>query len=156
MKLRIFSLAIVILLLAAPAALAASPHFVSVSASIADSGALEVKFKEAGLGANLNIQYYLRAGTTATWVCSDNSVPPTTVFAAPIEKWATFSSGKNGSVSATMSVGPVAPGALWGCPKNKQVLKYVSYGTGTRNIPIGLADRTNALIVTLPNIERLF
>jgi hypothetical protein len=40
------------LVMAAPAALAVSPHFINASATVNSDGSLTVNFKEAGLGTN--------------------------------------------------------------------------------------------------------
>ena len=46
-------------------------HFMSVSASVNDGGALVVSWDEAGLG-NENIDYTLNADATATYACINN------------------------------------------------------------------------------------
>ncbi len=63
-------MALLALLLAASPVLATSPHFVNWSFSVdpPDYG-LTVNFKEAGLGANVGIDYELSATATGLWGC---------------------------------------------------------------------------------------
>ncbi|MBI1919557.1 MAG: hypothetical protein HYS23_00605 [Geobacter sp.] len=93
---------------------AQNPHFVgTVTAKIQPNGSVNVKFKEAGLGSNVNIDYVASADVTAVCVCvtnsgqcpnAENKKTTTTHIDVP----ATISSGKNGTVSATLNI--PAPG----------------------------------------------
>jgi hypothetical protein len=97
------------LLVAAGVAWATNPHFIFVRASIQQNGDLDVKFKEAGLGTNQNIDYLAEADVTATCNCvthsgkcpsASNKVTEESHVAEP----ATFNSGKNGQVNATITL----------------------------------------------------
>ncbi len=148
MKLRLFSLIFIALLLAAPVALAANPHFVSIDPSIANSGSLQVKFKEAGLGANQSILYLLRANGSAVWGCKDKSgnifnIQP--AFSMPIEKRTTLTASKNGSISATVTLAAPRPAALTCAAPAQAFLLSVQYNNG------GLADYTNGLVQLIPD-----
>jgi hypothetical protein len=88
---------------------AVNAHFISVTASIEQNGDLNVKFKEAGLGTNQNINYLAEADATVTCNCvthsgkcpsAANKVTETSHVAEP----ATFNSGKNGNVTATITL----------------------------------------------------
>jgi hypothetical protein len=110
----------------------------------------------------VSTQYVLRANSTATWGCTDKkgTVSPVnrvTVYAVPVEKWAAYTSGKNGNVSATMSVGPIPAPAGWTCSGDmKAVLVSVIYGAPTRLSGPALADFTNGLMVTIPDQSAVF
>jgi hypothetical protein len=82
-------------------------HFLFADSSLAASGALVVDFKEAGLGNNQNIDYELTGDLSATFgfvnkggnlVQGDPWLVSGTTLAE-----GTFSSGKNGNVTATLT-----------------------------------------------------
>ena len=133
--------------MAAPAALAVSPHFVSASGAVNSDGSLTVNFKEAGLGTNQNINYTLTAQGTATWVCVNNgganpSAQNKTTVNGPVSASGTFSSGKNGNVTASLTVQP--PPSNITCPKGQKLqLASASY-TG-----VTLTDTTDGITVSL-------
>lgn len=93
---------------------AQNPHFVgTVTAKIQPNGSVNVKFKEAGLGSNVNIDYVASADVTAVCVCVTNSgqcpnAENKKTTSTHIDVPATISSGKNGAVSATLNI--PAPG----------------------------------------------
>ncbi len=148
MQRRIAVLALVFMAVAlvAQQALAVSPHFVSASGTF-NNGTLTVDFKEAGLGTNQNIDYILTAAATATYVCvnkggANPSAQNKTTVAGPVSASGTFNSGKNGNVTASLTVSP--PPSDISCPKGQDLeLASVSYSTVT------LTDTTSYLSVAL-------
>ena len=72
---------------------------------------LTVKFEEAGLSTNQTIDYLLSADASATYVCvnkggSNPSAQNKTTVSGPVSEEGTFSSGKNGNVTASLTVSP--------------------------------------------------
>jgi hypothetical protein len=133
--------------MAAPAALAVSPHFISASGTLNADGSLTVKFKEAGLGTNELINYTLTANATATYVCvnrggANPSASNKTTVSGPVSATGTFSSGKNGNVTASLTVSPPAPGIT--CPPGQSLeLASVTYTSVT------LTDASNGISTSL-------
>jgi hypothetical protein len=134
--------------LAVPAALAVSPHFISASATLNANGTLTASFKEAGLGTNQLISYELTADATATYVCvnkggANPSAQNKTTVAGPVSATGTFSSGKNGNVSASLTVSP--PPSDISCPKGQTLqLASVSYTN------VAITDTTNDVTEPIP------
>jgi hypothetical protein len=98
---------------------AASPHFLQASASGPDaSGRLAVSFKEAGLGTNDNIDYTASATATAEYVCVTKSgrcpaAANKQTTTGQVTASGSFASGKNGQVTASLTISPpAAPSAL--------------------------------------------
>jgi hypothetical protein len=145
---------------AVPAALATSPHFINASGALNANGSLTVSFKEAGLGSNQLIDYTLSAQGTATYVCvngggSNPSAQNKTTVNGPVSASGTFSSGKNGNVSAALTVKP--PASDIGCPKG-QKLELASAGytqvtltDTTDNVSASLGDFSSGCL--LPNVR---
>src|SRR5215471_10533644 len=104
--------------LGASPALAVSPHFISASATANSDGTLTVNFKEAGLGTNQLISYTAAANGTAT-----PSAQNKTTVNGPVSKTGSFSSGKNGNVTASLTIQP--PPSNISCPKG-QTLQLAS------------------------------
>jgi hypothetical protein len=133
--------------MAAPAALAVSPHFISASGTLNGDGSLTVKFKEAGLGTNQNITYTLTADATATYVCvnrggANPSAQNKTTVSGPVSATGTFNSGKNGNVTTSLTVSP--PPSDISCPPGQSLeLASVTYTNVT------LTDTTNGISITL-------
>jgi hypothetical protein len=133
--------------LAVPTALAVSPHFVNASGTLNANGSLTVNFKEAGLGTNQNIDYTLSAQGTATYVCvnkggANPSAQNKTTVNGPVSASGSFNSGKNGNVTASLTVSP--PPSDITCPNGQKLeLASVSY-TG-----VTLTDTTNGITVNL-------
>ena len=142
----------IVLLLALPLLLAmgaltpahaASPHFIYANGALNGGGTLTVKFKEAGLGANQNIAYLLEADATATYVCvnrggANPSASNKTTVAGPVSSTDTFSSGKNGQITNSLTVSP--PPSDISCPNGQSLqLASVSYENVT------LTDTTNGI-----------
>lgn len=146
--------------MAAPAALAVSPHFISGSGTLNSDGSLTVKFKEAGLGTNQLINYELTADATATYVCvnrggANPSASNKTTVSGPVSASGTFSSGKNGNVTASLTVSP--PPSDITCPPGQALeLASVTYTnvvlTDTTNgVSISLGDFSSGCL--LPNVR---
>jgi hypothetical protein len=138
-----------LLVLAAIApAQAVSPHFISSSGTLNGDGTLTVKFKEAGLGTNQNITYTLTADATATYVCVNKgggnpSASNKTEVSGPVSATGTFSSGKNGNVTASLTVSP--PKSTLSCPNGQSLeLAQVSYTN------VSLTDTTNQVSASIP------
>jgi hypothetical protein len=133
---------------AASAALAQNEHFIRASGSLNNNGSLTVSFKEAGLGTNQNITYVLSADATATYVCvnrggANPSAQNKTTVAGPVSSTGTFSSGKNGSVTASLTVSP--PPSDISCPSGQSLqLAQVTYNNVT------LTDTTNNVTADIP------
>jgi hypothetical protein len=133
--------------LAVPA-LAQSPHFIRASASLNNNGTLTVSFKESGLGDNQNINYAATADATATYVCvnrggANPSAQNKTTVAGPVSATGTFSSGKNGSISASLTLSP--PPSDISCPSGQSLqLAEVSYTN------VAITDTTNNVSESIP------
>jgi hypothetical protein len=106
-------LALAVLALAAATVWAVNPHFIFVRASIQADGDLDVSFKEAGLGTNLNIDYLAEADATVTCTCVNNgeqcpNAANKVTFTEAVAEPATFNSGKNGQVNKVITLSPPA------------------------------------------------
>jgi hypothetical protein len=143
-------------------AFAASPHFLKASASLSGTN-LVVSFKEAGLGNNQNIKYTASADATATYVCvnrggTNPSASNKTNVSGPVSATDTFNSGKNGSISQSLTVKPPQAPASFSCPKGqterlaKVTYTNVSITDTTNNVtePISGTFSTGCL---LPNVR---
>lgn len=104
---------------------------------------LTVSFKEAGLGTNQNIDYLAEADATATYVCvnkggANPSAQNKTTVAGPVSETGTFSSGKNGQVTASLTIDP--PPSDISCPPGQSLqLAQVSYTN------VSITDTTNGV-----------
>jgi len=141
---------------AAGPALATSPHFVKTSASgISSTGTLTVNFKEAGLGDNQQITYVLSADSTAVYACINHGgnhpqASNKETVSGPVSATGTFSSGKNGSITASLTIAP-PPAGDFSCPGNQRlVLASVSYSN------VSLSDTTNGVSETFGTFSRVF
>jgi hypothetical protein len=128
-------------------AFADSPHFNTASATLLNNGNLKVSFKEAGLGSNQNINYEATADATATYACQNGggnfpSDPKKQTVSGPVSGTGTFSSGKNGSISASLTIAP--PASTLNCPGGqREVLGTVSYTN------VAITDTTNGVSKTI-------
>jgi hypothetical protein len=140
------------LAMGATAAFADSPHFIRASGSLNGDGSLTVSFKEAGLGTNQNIDYTLTADSTVTYVCvnrggANPSASNKTTVSGPVSASGTFSSGKNGQVTASLTVKPPGPGTF-SCPAGQSLqIAEVSYSSVT------LTDTTNNVSISLGSFD---
>jgi hypothetical protein len=146
--------------IAVPAALSQNEHFVTAKGTLNANGSLTVSFKEAGLGTNQLINYTLSADATATYVCvnrggANPSAQNKTTVAGPVSASGTFSSGKNGQVTASLTVSP--PPSDITCPNGQTLqLASVSYTNvtltdTTNNVSISLGDFSSGCL--LPNVR---
>jgi hypothetical protein len=144
----------------ATAAFAQNEHFIRASGSLNNDGSLTVSFKEAGLGTNQNIDYALTADATATYVCvnrggANPSAQNKTTVAGPVIATGTFNSGKNGQVTASLTVSP--PPSDISCPPGQSLeLASVTYTNvvltdTTNNVSIALGDFDSGCL--LPNVR---
>jgi hypothetical protein len=135
-----------ILVLTAQAAMAASPHFISASAARSGDN-LVVKWKEAGLGDNLNIDYSATATATRVDSCVNggNKVPADpkkTTTQAQVSAQGTFSV-KNGSVNGSLTLTP--PATTLTCPPGqKATLISLAYTN------VSITDLTNGITEPIP------
>jgi hypothetical protein len=136
------------LALSVSVAFADSPHFVSASAKL--SGVtLVVSWKEAGLGTNQLIDYTASADATAVYVCVNNgganpSAKNKTTVSGPVSANGTFSSGKNGNVTASLTLNPPSAGGF-SCPSGQDLeIASVSYTN------VAITDTTHGIIEPIP------
>jgi hypothetical protein len=132
------------LALAVPAAHADSPHFTRASASLNSNGTLTVSFKEAGLGTNQLITYVASADGTAVYVCVNKgggnpSASNKTTVNGPVTASGDFSSGKNGQVTASLTLSPPSAGSFSCPPGQSMQVASVSYSN------VAITDTTNGV-----------
>jgi hypothetical protein len=144
--------ALVVMLATAAVALADSPHFIRSSSAINNNGSLVVSWKEAGLGDNQLISYVATADSTATYVCVNNgggnpSAKNKTTVSGPVSAEGTFSSGKNGQITESLTLGPPSAGSFTCPPGQSLQLALVSYSN------ITLTDTTNGISISTPDIS---
>jgi hypothetical protein len=133
------------LMLTAGIGWAANPHFVGkVTATLNADGSLTVSWKEAGLGDNQNIDYVASAVASATFNCVNNggqcpNAANKTTVEGPVSAPGTFNSGKNGQITASLTIQPPGAGEFT-CPSGQALtLSEISY-TG-----ITITDNTNGI-----------
>ena len=127
---------------------AQNEHFIRATGSLNPDGSLTVSFKEAGLGTNQNIDYVLTADSTVTYVCVNRgggnpSASNKTTVSGPVSASGTFNSGKNGQVTASLTVQPVGPGSFTCPPGQSLEIAQVTYTN------VVLTDTTNNVTATL-------
>jgi hypothetical protein len=142
-------LSLMALALAAVPALADSPHFNRASATLDNTtGNLVVSFKESGLGTNQNIAYLATADATAEYQCWNNGgkhpkAGNKETVSGPVSAEGTFSSGKNGTISQSLTLMPPDQGAF-SCPAGQTLyLQSVTYTN------VSLTDTTNVIAADL-------
>jgi len=132
----------------ASVALAVSPHFVRADATLSGTN-LVVSFKEAGLGTNQLISYEANADATATYVCvnrggANPSAQNKTTVSGPVSATGTFSSGKNGQVTASLTLSPPSAGGF-SCPTGQSLeIAQVTYTN------VSITDTTNGITEPIP------
>jgi hypothetical protein len=110
-------------------AFATSPHFINASAQLS--------------GANQLITYTANADATATYVCVNKgggnpSASNKTTVSGPVSATGTFSSGKNGNVTASLTLTPPPPPSTFSCPNGqRQETAQVTYTN------VSITDTTN-------------
>ncbi|MDC0681795.1 hypothetical protein [Sorangium atrum] len=133
----------------ATTALAASPHFINASAALMGSN-LVVSWKEAGVGNNQLISYHADALATATYVCvnrggANPSASNKTTSTGLVSATGTFSSGKNGNITASLTIMPPLPPATFSCPSGQsEELAEVVYTN------VSITDQTNGVMESIP------
>ncbi len=141
---------LLILVMAATTVFAADPHFISASASITNSGNLVVSWKEAGLGDDVTINYTASANATANYGCLNGGGknPEATnkeTVEGPVSSSGAFNSGKNGSISASLTITPPPAPSSFSCPNGqKLVLADVSYTN------VSVTDTTDGVSISVP------
>jgi hypothetical protein len=159
-RIAVVALVFVAFALIAQQALAQNEHFIRASGSLNANGSLTVSFKEAGLGTNQLIDYALTADATATYVCVNRgggnpSASNKTTVSGPVIATGTFSSGKNGQVTASLTVSP--PPSDISCPPGQSLeLAEVTYTNvvltdTTNDVSIALGDFASGCL--LPNVR---
>jgi hypothetical protein len=111
---------------------AQNPHFLRCAASgVNADGTLDVSFTIAGLGSNVSIDVTATAHADATYACRNrgqqcpNAANKVNVQ-SDVSATGTFTSGKNGSIRASLTVDP--PPTTLTCPGGQTlVLVSVSY-----------------------------
>lgn len=127
---------------------AQNPHFVGRVTATLDSntGNVTVNWKEAGLGDNQNIDYVLSAFATAAYHCVNNggqcpNAANKQEVQGPVTATGTFASGKNGQITAGLTLSP--PAVTPFCPSGQtETLTEVSY------VDITITDTTNGVSAT--------
>jgi hypothetical protein len=133
---------------AAVPAQAQNEHFIRADAHLSGTN-LVVSFKEAGLGTNQLINYTASANATATYVCvnrggANPSAQNKTDVSGPVTATGTFSSGKNGQVTASLTILPPGPGSF-SCPPGQSLeLARVTYTN------VAITDTTNGVTEPIP------
>ena len=153
-------MSLALLAMMATAAFAQNEHFIRASGNLNNDGSLTVSFKEAGLGTNQNINYALTADATATYVCvnrggANPSAQNKTTVSGPVIATGTFNSGKNGQVTASLTVSP--PPSDISCPPGQSLeLASVTYTNVvltdlTNDVSIAVGDFDSGCL--LPNVR---
>ncbi|NUS60857.1 MAG: hypothetical protein HOQ01_07915 [Lysobacter sp.] len=132
-------------LVVATAAIAANAHFVRGPDASLDTrtGAVTVSWKEAGLGTNVLVDYEASADATVKYQCVNKggncpAAANKQTVAGPVFAAGTFASGKNGSITASLTFDP--PPATLNCPGGqRRALVSVSWSG------IALSDVTNGV-----------
>lgn len=120
--------------------LLSSPHFISATAALDAAHNAVVSWKESGLGDNVSITYKASANVTATFECVNNggNVPTSKVtVSGPVTATGTFSSGKNGSIDASLTL--LAPTSSLTCPPGQHMEEQITYTN------IAITDTTNGI-----------
>ncbi len=143
---------LVTVVMASPAS-AVAAKFHRATGSVASNGALVVSFDERGLG-NENIDYTLRADSTAVYACINGGgnhpkAANKETINDDLSANASFEP-KNGRVQASISAGPISAGSF-ACPNGQRlVLASVNYWN------IVLTDTTNGTSVNVAATSRVF
>lgn len=140
--------------LSATAVWAQNAHFVKANGTINNDGEYVATFKEAGLGSGQTIHYTLAATGTFTYQCytKSNNQPqgaPNVVSPSTLTSGGTFSAGKNGQITGSLTL---VPEPDEGCQGNglKLCLDNVSYQG------VSLTDTDNNIFIGLPPLDRNF
>lgn len=143
-KLAVIALAVG-LAFTAGTALAANPHFIKCNSTLDSDNNLVVSWKEAGLGDNELIDYRATADATAVYACKNNggnfpNDPKKQAVSGPVSASGTFASGKNGQITASLTLEPPTPDNPLECPGGQtSTLVEISYSN------IEITDTTNGI-----------
>jgi len=120
---------------------AENAHFIKATATL-EGGNAVVSWKEAGLSDNQQIAYEASADATVTFNCVNNggqcpNAANKVTVSGPVSATGTFSSGKNGQITASLVLEPPGPGGFSCPPGQTLTLSEVSYSN------IRITDKTN-------------
>jgi len=120
---------------------AQNQHFIFATAALSGNNVI-VSWKEAGLGDNQRIDYIASADATATYHCVNNGgqcpdAANKVTVSGPVTASGTFTSGKNGHITASLQFGPPGPGSFACPPGQNLVLTDFSFSN------IKITDVTN-------------
>lgn len=135
-------------------------HFINATDVLNSAGALVASWKEAGLGDTVQVNYSLSANASATYVYVNKGgnlpqAPQFTFVSGPVTATGTFTSGKNGNITASLTLQPPpAPQAFIDATPNglHVALFEVSYSNvvltdTTNNVSISLADLASGPLI---------
>ena len=112
--------------------LAANPHFVrGPTATLNNSNDAVISWKEAGLGDTISIDYIASADVSGLYQCVNRggncpAAANKQEFHGPVFAAGTFVSGKNGQITASLTL--QAPDPTLNCPGNQRVeLVHVTF-----------------------------
>jgi hypothetical protein len=150
-----FAVLVTLVFGAAMASATSGAHFFSATGSVANNGALQVSWDEAGVG-NATVNYMLSTDASATYACINGGgqhpkASNKQSVNGPITSPSVAFNPQNGRVTVTngISVGPL-PSTLV-CPSGQTfVLACVAYTN------IRLADTTNRVTASIPDVSRTF
>lgn len=138
---------------------AQNPHFITDSDSLStvstDPDDLVTSWKESGLGNDVLISYTASANATAGYACINGggnhpSASNKETVNGPVSASGTFSSGKNGSISQSLTAEEPSAGNF-SCPGGQTlVLDSVSYTN------VQLCDTTDGICESLPDVSKTF
>lgn len=121
------AIAVTLAFTAAPA-FAGNGHFIANHTKASLSGSdLDVKFKEAGLESGSTVSITATADFTGTYQCVNRgghnpNDPKKTTTGGEVSDSGEFTVGRNGSVSGTLTLSPLAAPADFTCPAGQQML----------------------------------
>lgn len=127
LRVIIGAIAVALAFTAAPA-FAGNGHFIANHTEASLSGSdLDVKFKEAGLESGATVTITASADFTGTYQCVNNggknpNDPKKTATNGEVSDSGEFTVGRNGTVSGTLTLSPLAAPADFTCPAGQRKL----------------------------------
>lgn len=102
-----------------------SAHYTNTDASVDEQGRLVSTFKIAGLGDAVSTTVTLTANAHAEYACRNHgggfpSDPKKQTVEGPVSEAGSFTSAKNGSISASLVAAP--PPATMDCPPGQEIV----------------------------------
>lgn len=129
---KAYRFALLALFLVVGVASAANPHFVrGPTAVLNNSGDAVISWKEAGLGDTVSVDYIASADVSGLYQCVNRggncpAAANKEEFQGPVSAAGTFLSGKNGQITASLTLS--APDPTLNCPGNQRVeLVFVTF-----------------------------